>query len=231
MGWRASPVLDVATVAAAMTRVFSGIQPTGQKHLGNYIGAIRRYVTDQDLGEAFYCVVDLHSISVAYDRDTLAENTLDTAATLLAAGLEPDRCTVFVQSHVPAHSEGAWLLGSVAAFGELSRMTQFKDKGEGRESVSVDLFTYPVLMAADILLYDADRVPVGEDQRQHLELCRDVAQRFNHRYGDTFVIPEAVLPKVGARVMDLQNPTAKMSKSAESPQGTVLVLDEPAVIE
>src|SRR5690242_4139347 len=214
-----------------MTRVFSGIQPTGQKHLGNYIGAIRHYVTDQDLGEAFYCVVDLHSISVAYDRETLAENTLDTAATLLAAGLEPNRCTLFVQSHVPAHSEGAWLLGAVASFGELSRMTQFKDKSEGRESVSVDLFTYPVLQAADILLYDTDRVPVGDDQRQHLELARDLAVRFNSRYGEgTLVVPEHAIPKVGARVMDLQNPTAKMSKSIDSPQGTVLLSDTPDVI-
>src|SRR5689334_7129868 len=228
MGAKSRPAL--ATVAAHMTRIFSGIQPTGQKHLGNYIGAIRHYVTDQDLGEAFYCVVDLHSISVAYDRDTLAENTLDTAATLLAAGLEPDRCTLFVQSHVPAHSEGAWLLGAVAAYGELTYMTQFKDKGEGRESVSVDLFIYPVLMAADILLYDTDRVPVGDDQRQHLELARDVAIRFNHHYGDVFVVPEAAIPPVGARVMDLQEPTRKMSKSVDSPQGTVGVLDSPDVI-
>jgi len=213
-----------------MTRIFSGIQPTGQKHLGNYIGAIRHYVTDQDLGEAFYCVVDLHSISVAYDRDTLAENTLDTAATLLAAGLEPDRCTLFVQSHVPAHSEGAWLLGSVAAFGELSRMTQFKDKGEGRESVSVDLFTYPVLMAADILLYDTDRVPVGDDQRQHLELARNIAQRFNSRYGDTLRLPEAAIPSTGGRVMDLQEPTRKMSTTGGTAQGTVLVVDPPEVV-
>jgi tryptophanyl-tRNA synthetase len=207
-----------------MTRVFSGIQPTGQKHLGNYIGAIRHYVTDQDLGEAFYCVVDLHSISVAYDRDTLAENTLDTAATLLAAGLEPGRCTLFVQSHVPAHSEGAWLLGAVASFGELSRMTQFKDKSEGRESVSVDLFTYPVLQAADILLYDTDRVPVGDDQRQHLELARNVAQRFNSRYGETLQLPEAAIPSTGGRVMDLQDPTRG------TPGGTVLVVDPPEAV-
>jgi tryptophanyl-tRNA synthetase len=220
----------LATVAAHMTRIFSGIQPTGQKHLGNYIGAIRHYVTDQDLGEAFYCVVDLHSISVAYDRDALAENTLDTAATLLAAGLEPSRCTLFVQSHVPAHAEGAWLLGAVAAFGELSRMTQFKDKSEGRESVSVDLFTYPVLQAADILLYDTDRVPVGDDQRQHLELARNIAQRFNSRYGETLRLPQAAIPSTGGRVMDLQDPTRKMSTTGGTPQGTVLVIDPPEVV-
>ena len=225
MAAKSRPAL--ATVAAHMTRIFSGIQPTGQKHLGNYIGAIRHYVTDQDLGEAFYCVVDLHSISVAYDRDTLAENTLDTAATLLAAGLEPDRCTLFVQSHVPAHSEGAWLLGSVASFGELSRMTQFKDKSEGRESVSVDLFTYPVLQAADILLYDTDRVPVGDDQRQHVELMRNVAERFNSRFGETLVAPEVRVPAVGARIMDLQAPERKMSTTSGSVQGTIYVTDEP----
>jgi len=213
-----------------MTRIFSGIQPTGQKHLGNYIGAIRHYVTDQSLGEAFYCVVDLHSISVTYDAATLAENTLDTAATLLAAGLEPDRCTLFVQSHVPQHAEGAWLLGSVATFGELSRMTQFKDKSEGRESVSSDLFTYPVLQAADILLYHTDRVPVGDDQRQHLELTRNVAQRFNARYGETFTLPEAAIPSTGGRVMDLQEPTRKMSTTGGTPLGTVLVIDPPDVV-
>src|SRR6476620_2659426 len=189
-----------------MARVFSGIQPTGTKHLGNYIGAIRQYVADQDKGEAFYCVVDLHSISVPYDPDTLHENTLDTAATLLAAGLEPGRCTLFVQSHVPAHTEGAWLLGALATFGELSRRTQFKDKSEGRESVSSDLFTYPVLQAADILLYETDRVPVGDDQRQHLELARNIAQRFNSRYGETLRLPEAAIPSTGGRVMDLQDP-------------------------
>jgi len=213
-----------------MTRVFSGIQPTGQKHLGNYIGAIRHYVTDQSLGEAFYCIVDLHSISVPYDAATLAENTLDTAATLLGAGLEPDRCTLFVQSHVPQHSEGAWLLGSVGTFGELQRMTQFKDKSEGRESVSVDLFTYPVLQAADILLYLTDRVPVGDDQRQHLELARNIAQRFNSRYGETLRLPEAAIPSTGGRVMDLQEPTRKMSTTGGTPQGTVLVMDPPDVV-
>ena len=211
-----------------MTRVFSGIQPTGTKHLGNYIGAIRHYVTDQDLGEAFYCIVDLHSISVPYDPAELSENTLDTAATLLAAGLEPSRCTLFIQSDVDAHAVGAWLLGAVATMGELRRMTQFKEKSHGQDSVSIDLFSYPVLQAADILLYRADRVPVGDDQRQHLELARDIAIRFNHRCGDTLVVPETSIPPVGARVMDLQNPTAKMSKSVSSPNGIIDLLEDPA---
>ena len=176
-----------------MTRVFSGIQPTGRKHLGNYIGAIRHYVADQALGEAFYCVVDLHSISQPYDHTTLRENTLDTAAALLAAGLDPNRCTLFVQSHVHEHAEGAWLLGALTAYGELRRMTQFKDKSakRGDALVSAGLFDYPVLMAADILLYRTDRVPVGDDQRQHLELTRDVAMRFNARFPETFAVPEA----------------------------------------
>jgi tryptophanyl-tRNA synthetase len=213
-----------------MTRVFSGIQPTGTKHLGNYIGAIRHYVADQDKGESFYCVVDLHSISVPYDPDELHENTLNTAATLLAAGLDPGRCTLFMQSQVDAHAYGAWLLGSVATWGELRRMTQFKDKSEGQESVSVDLFTYPVLQAADILLYKADRVPVGDDQRQHLELARDVAQRFNHRFGELFPLPAAAIASVGGRVMDLQDPARKMSTTGGTPQGTVLVMDPPEVM-
>jgi tryptophanyl-tRNA synthetase len=213
-----------------MTRVFSGIQPTGQKHLGNYIGAIRHWPAYQDLGEAIYCVVDLHSISVPYDATTLRENTLDTAATLMAAGLEPDRCTIFAQSSVPEHSEGAWLLGALATFGELNRMTQFKEKSEGQESVSVDLFTYPVLMAADILLYDTDKVPVGDDQRQHLELARDIAQRFNSRYGERLKVPEAAIPGTGGRVMDLQDPIRKMSTTRGTPQGTLLLTDPPDVV-
>ena len=208
-----------------MTRVFSGIQPTGQKHLGNYIGAIRHWPAYQDLGEAIYCVVDLHSISVPYDAPSLRENTLDTAATLLAAGLDPDRCTLFAQSSVPEHSEGAWLLGALATFGELNRMTQFKEKSEGQESVSVDLFTYPVLQAADILLYHTDKVPVGDDQRQHLELARDIAQRFNSRYGEFLTLPEAAIPGTGGRVMDLQDPTRKMSTTRGTPQGTLLLTD------
>jgi tryptophanyl-tRNA synthetase len=213
-----------------MARVFSGIQPTGTKHLGNYIGAIRHYVADQDKGEAFYCVVDLHAISVPYDVPSLRENTLDTAAMLLAAGLDADRCTLFVQSQVEAHAYGAWLLGALATFGELGRMTQFKEKSEGRDSVSCDLFTYPVLQAADILLYQADRVPVGDDQRQHLELARNIAQRFNSRFGELFVLPEAAIPASGQRLMDLQDPTRKMSTTRGTPQGTVLVIDPPEVV-
>jgi tryptophanyl-tRNA synthetase len=213
-----------------MTRVLSGIQPTGKKHLGNYIGAIRHYVADQYEADAYYCIVDLHAITVAFDPAVLRENTLDTAATLLAAGLDPKRCTLFVQSHLHEHAEGAWLLGAVATMGELRRMTQFKDKSHGQDSVAVDLFTYPVLQAADILLYQADRVPVGDDQRQHLELARDIAQRFNHRYGETFTLPEAAIPRVGGRVMDLQDPTSKMSTTGGTPQGTLLVADPPEVV-
>ena len=215
-----------------MARVLSGIQPTGDIHLGNYLGAVLGWVDDQHAQDSYFCVVDLHALTVPRDPAELRARTLTTTLLLVAAGLDPDICTLFVQSHVHEHAELSWILESVAGMGELRRMTQFKDKAqEGEESARVGLFTYPVLMAADILLYDADRVPVGEDQRQHLELCRDLASRFNHRYGDTFVVPEAALRKVGARIMDLQRPTAKMSKSAESPQGTVGVLDEPATIE
>jgi tryptophanyl-tRNA synthetase len=215
-----------------MARVLSGIQPTGDIHLGNYLGAVRNWVEDQHTQDAFFCVVDLHALTIPRDPAELRAKTLETTLLLVAAGLDPDVCTVFVQSHVHEHPELSWILESVASMGELRRMTQFKDKTkDGEESARVGLFTYPVLMTADILLYDAERVPVGDDQRQHLELSRYLALRFNHRYGDTFVVPEAALPKVGARVMDLQRPTAKMSKSADSPQGTVLVLDEPAVIE
>lgn len=210
-----------------MARVFSGIQPTGDMHLGNYLGAVRQWVADQDTHDALYCVVDFHAMTTPYEPKTLAERTRRTATLLLAAGLDPDRCTLFVQSHVPAHTELMWILNCVATVGELRRMTQFKEKGKGQESVSAGLFDYPVLMAADILAYDTDRVPVGDDQRQHLELARDIALRFNHRFGDTLVVPEAAIPPVGARVMDLQNPTAKMSKSSESPQGTLALLDDP----
>jgi tryptophanyl-tRNA synthetase len=211
-----------------MARVLSGIQPTGDIHLGNYLGAIRNWVEDQHAVDSYFCVVDLHAITVPRDPAELRAKTLELTLLLVAAGLDPEVCTLFVQSHVHQHSELSWILECVASMGELRRMVQFKEKSkDGEESARVGLFTYPVLQAADILLYDADRVPVGEDQRQHLELCRDIALRFNHRYGDTFVVPEAVLPKVGARIMDLQKPTAKMSKSAESPQGTVLLLDEP----
>jgi len=213
-----------------MARVFSGIQPTGEMHLGNSLGAVCHWVADQDAHDAIYCVVDLHAMTSPYDAATLAERTERTAALLLASGLDADRCTLFVQSHVPAHTELTWILNCVATVGELRRMTQFKEKGGGQESVSAGLFDYPVLMAADILAYDTDRVPVGDDQRQHLELARDIALRFNHRFGETFVVPEASVPEVGARIMDLQEPTAKMSKSADSPQGTITLLDDPAAI-
>jgi tryptophanyl-tRNA synthetase len=211
-------------------RIFSGIQPTGEKHLGNYIGAIRQYVESQDEAEPFICIVDLHAISVSYDPDDLRESTLSVAALLLASGLEPGRCTLFVQSHNHDHPEAAWLLSSVSSFGELRRMTQFKDKSNQQEFVSVALFTYPVLQAADILLYQTDAVPVGEDQRQHVELTRDVAERFNSRYGQTLVVPKVVTPKLGAKILDLQDPTKKMSTTGGTAQGTVQMLDEPDVI-
>jgi len=213
-----------------VTRVFSGIQATGAKHIGNYIGAMRQYVSTQESGDAFFCIVDLHSITVEYDPQDLRERTLDLAALLYAVGLDPDRSTLFLQSHVPAHAEAAWLLAAVTSYGQLGRMTQFKEKGEGREFVSAGLFTYPVLMAADILLYSTDIVPVGDDQRQHIELARDVAERFNSRYGETFKVPRGVFPEVGARIMDLQEPSNKMSTTGGSLQGTVLVLDPPDAI-
>jgi tryptophanyl-tRNA synthetase len=211
-------------------RIFSGIQPTGAKHLGNYIGAIRQWVVSQDEGEQFICVVDLHSITVAYDPDELRESTLSLAALLLASGLDPDRCVVFVQSHNSDHPEAAWLLSAVASMGELRRMTQFKEKAEQQDFVAVGLFTYPVLQAADILLYQTDVVPIGEDQRQHVELTRDIAERFNSRFGETFVVPGVVIPKLGAKIMDLQEPTKKMSTTGGTAQGTVLMLDEPDVL-
>ena len=206
-------------------RIFSGIQPTGDKHLGNYIGGFRQYVATQELGDAFFCIVDLHSITVEYDTQDLHDRSLDLAALLFAVGLDPERCTLFLQSHVSAHPEAAWLLSAVTGFGQLGRMTQFKEKGEGKEFVSAGLFTYPVLMAGDILLYQTDVVPIGDDQRQHLELARDIAQRFNSRYGETFRVPDGVYPEVGARIMDLQEPTKKMSTTGGTSQGTVLVLD------
>ena len=220
-----------------MTRVFSGIQPTGDTHLGNYLGAIRNWVVDQHAHDSFYCVVDLHALTIPKDPAELRQKTLNMGAMLLACGLDPDVCTLFVQSHVPEHAQLGWLMECTVSFGELSRMTQFKDKSARHQGdfVSAGLFTYPALQAADILLYDADRVPVGDDQRQHLELCRDVAIRFNHRYGSedrpVLVVPEHAIPRAGARVMDLQHPTNKMSKSSESPQGTVNVLDAPKDIE
>jgi tryptophanyl-tRNA synthetase len=214
-------------------RVLSGIQPTADSfHLGNYLGAVRQWVALQEEHDAFYCVVDLHAITVPHDPDTLRRRSRIAAAQLIGAGLEPERCTLFLQSHVPEHAELAWILSCLTGFGEASRMTQFKDKAAkgGSEQASVGLFTYPILQAADILLYEADQVPVGEDQRQHLELTRDLGQRFNHRFGGTFVLPDPyILPSV-ARIADLQDPAIKMSKSASSPQGIVDVLDDPAQI-
>ena len=213
-----------------MSRVLSGLQPSGDLHLGNYLGALRNWVADQDVHDAFYCIVDLHALTLEIDPDDLRSRTAETALDLLAAGLDPDRCTLFVQSHVAEHTRMAWLLECTATMGELNRMTQFKEKSSGQESVRVGLYTYPVLQAADILLYDAERVPVGDDQRQHLELTREVAIRFNHRYGETLVVPEAAIPVAGARVMDLQHPRNKMSKSVNSPLGTILMLDSPEEI-
>jgi tryptophanyl-tRNA synthetase len=208
-------------------RIFSGIQPTGAKHLGNYAGGFRQYAATQEQGEAFFCIVDLHSISVEHDPADLRERTLDLFAMLIATGLDPERSTIFAQSHVTAHAEANWLLASVTSFGELRRMTQFKEKSESQEFVSAGLFTYPVLQAGDILLYQTDIVPVGIDQRQHVELTRDVAQRFNSRYGETFTLPRGVYPEVGAKIMDLQEPDKKMSTTGGTEQGTVYILDAP----
>jgi tryptophanyl-tRNA synthetase len=209
-------------------RIFSGIQPTGRKHLGNYIGAIRQYVEGQDRGEAVYCIVDLHAITVAYDPADLREHLYDTAAILLASGLDPQRCILFRQSDVKEHTELCWILASTTAYGDLTRMHQFKEKSaEQRDFVSSGLFFYPVLQAADVLAYRTDEVPVGEDQKQHIELMRDIAQRFNSRYGETFVLPRHRIPEVGARIMDVQSPDRKMSTTGGSDQGTVFVLDEP----
>lgn len=213
--------------------VFSGMQPSGDSlHLGNYLGALVNWVALQDDHDPIYCVVDLHAITVPQEPAALREATRRTAAQYLAAGVDPERSTLFVQSHVPAHTELAWVLGTLTGFGEAGRMTQFKDKSSryGAESTTVGLFTYPVLMAADILLYGTHLVPVGDDQRQHLELTRDLAGRFNSRYGETFVVPEAMIPKESARIYDLQDPTAKMSKSAASPNGLVNLMDDPKVI-
>ncbi len=215
-------------------RIFSGIQPTGRKHLGNYIGAVRQYVEGQDRGDpAIYCIVDMHAITVPYEPEDLRERVYDTTAILIAAGLDPDRCVLFRQSDVPAHTELCWLLSSVTAIGELNRMHQFRDKSLAqRELVSAGLLFYPVLQAADVLVYRAHEVPVGEDQREHLELMRDVARRFNARFGEgILVVPEHRIPEVGARIMDLQEPTRKMSTTGGSEEGTVLVLDDPKTIE
>jgi tryptophanyl-tRNA synthetase len=215
-----------------MTRVFSGIQPTGAKHIGNWLGAIRHYVEDQETygAESIFCVVDLHSMTVPYEPDDLRSWSLDTAAVLIAAGLDPERCVLFLQGQVSAHSELAWILNCVATMGELGRMTQYKSKSDGRESVTAGLFVYPVLMAADVLVYKADRVPVGEDQRQHLELMRDLAERFNNRFGVTFPLPEPAIPKTAARIRDLQDPAKRMSTTQSSPEGKILVLDPPDMI-
>lgn len=210
--------------------VFSGAQPTSDSlHLGNALGAVTHWAQLQDDYDAFFCVVDLHAITVPQDPETLRRRTLVTAAQYLALGIDPARSTVFVQSHVPAHTQLAWVLGCFTGFGQASRMTQFKDKSQkqGADATTVGLFTYPVLMAADVLLYDTDVVPVGEDQRQHLELARDVAQRINARFPDTFVVPEAMIPKATAKIYDLQDPTAKMSKSAATDAGLISLLDEP----
>ena len=213
-------------------RIFSGIQPTGRKHLGNYIGGITQYVAGQERGDpAIYCIVDLHSITVDFDPTELRARGYDLEALLIAAGLDPQRCVLFRQSDVKEHTELAWLLSSVIPLGELQRMHQFRDKSQAqRELVSAGLLFYPVLMSADVLAYRAHEVPVGEDQREHLELMRDTAERFNRRFGETFVVPEARIPEVGARIRDLQEPTRKMSTTAASEQGTVYVLDEPDAV-
>ena len=211
-------------------RIFSGIQPTGRKHLGNYIGAIVPYVEGQARGEGIYCIVDLHATTVPYDPAKLRSDVYDLQVVLMGAGLEPERCILFRQSDVSEHAELQWLLNSVTGYGELSRMTQFKDKSDQHDFISAGIFNYPILMAADILLYNTDEVPVGDDQRQHVELSRDVGQRFNSRFGETFVIAKGVYPEIGARVMDLQNPEKKMSTTGGTPAGTVYVTDEPDAI-
>jgi len=215
-----------------VTRVLSCIQPTGEVHLGNYLGALRNWVKGQHEADAFHGIVDLHALTVTESPGVIGDTTVRLAAILFAIGLDPDVATVFVQSHVVQHSQLCWVMECTASYGELSRMTQFKEKSSKREGdfISAGLFTYPALQAADILLYDTNEVPVGEDQRQHVEITRDVALRFNYRFGDTFVIPVAVTPKVGARVMDLQNPTSKMSKSADSDAGCIMMMDDPSEI-
>jgi tryptophanyl-tRNA synthetase len=208
-------------------RIFSGIRASGDKTLGNYSGGYRQYRATQEMGEAFFCIVDLHSITTPFEPEALREATLAGAAMLFATGLDPERSTVFVQSHVTAHAEAAWLLGSVTSFGELRRMTQFKEKSEGQEFVSAGLFNYPVLMVADILLYQTDLVPIGDDQRQHLELTRNVAERFNQRFGETFTIPDGAYPDVGSRIKNLQEPERLMSTTRGAAQGVVRMIDPP----
>ncbi|MFD9336399.1 tryptophan--tRNA ligase [Streptomyces sp. NPDC060028] len=221
-------------MASDRPRALSGIQPTsGSFHLGNYLGAIRQYVALQDTHDAFYMVVDLHAITMPQDPKDLRANTRLSAAQLLAAGLDPERCTLFIQSHVPEHAQLGWVMNCITGFGEASRMTQFKDKSakQGANNATVGLFTYPILQVADILLYQADAVPVGEDQRQHIELTRDLAERFNQRFGDTFTLPAAHIVKEVAKIYDLQDPSIKMSKSASSPKGLINLLDEPKATE
>lgn len=213
-----------------MARVLSGVQPSGALHVGNYLGAFRQWVKDQYSADAFFCVVDLHAMTTDISPDELRSRSLETAMGFLAIGLDPEVCTIFLQSHVPEHTELSWILECSAGMGELRRMTQFKEKSRHHEAIRVGLFTYPVLMAADVLLYDTDKVPVGDDQRQHLELTRDLALRFNATYGETFVVPEAQVPKVGARVMDLQHPDQKMSKSTSAPSGLISLDDGPEEI-
>ncbi len=220
------------STATGSGRIFSGVQPTSDSlHLGNALGAVTQWVALQDDYDAFFCVVDLHAITIAQDPEALRRRTLVTAAQYLALGIDPARSTVFVQSHVPAHTQLAWVLGCFTGFGQASRMTQFKDKStrQGSDSITVGLFTYPVLQAADVLAYDTDLVPVGEDQRQHLELARDVAQRFNSRFPDTFVVPDVLIPKVTAKIYDLADPTSKMSKSAASEAGLINLLEDPGL--
>ena len=217
---------DAATGTGGRTRIFSGIQPTGSKHLGNLIGGVRQYVEGQEVGDSIYCLVDLHAITVKHDPPALRRQVHDTVSILIAAGLDPDRCILFRQSDVAEHTYLCWLLSSVTAYGELGRMTQFKEKSaEQKEFVSAGLFFYPVLQAADILAYQTDEVPVGEDQKQHIELARNVAERFNSRYGELFTVPRHRIPEVGARILDLQDPDKKMSTTGGSEQGTVYILD------
>ena len=214
----------------SVTRALSCIQPTGDAHLGSYLGALRPWVSNQHEHDALHGIVDLHALTITEEPGVIGERTVELAAVMFAVGLDPDVATIFVQSHVPEHSQLAWVMECTVSFGELSRMTQFKDKADRRDFVSAGLFTYPALQAADILLYDADEVPVGDDQRQHVEITRDIAIRFNHRFGETFVVPRAVTPGVGARVMDLQDPTSKMSKSSDSNAGLIGLLDDPEII-
>ena len=214
-----------------MARIFSGIKPSGSVHLGNLLGALKNWAALQNENESVYCVVDLHALTLPQNPEELRASTLSLAQMLIAVGIDPDKSTLFIQSHVTEHTECAWLMECTASFGELRRMTQFKDKSDKADFVSGGLFTYPALQASDIILYDTDQVPVGEDQRQHVELTRDLTERFNNRYGETFVVPEAVIPPAGARVMDLQDPTNKMSKSEDSPQGSISLLDDEKTIE